>query len=431
MHFHASDHTYDVLVCGAGIAGLASARALSDLGLHVLVVDGQRTPPDTARGEVLQPGALRVLRCWGAERLLRERGAVQLDRLVVREADGSELLALDYGHLPEGDQQLLVHEHLAIQTALTDGLGPRVEIRRGTPVRQALRDSAGRVIGLRLEHRDRTIDVWAPLVVAADGIASRLRRTAGIRARHTTYPHRLLALEFNAPSSLPTDFSAYRTSRGLRLTYPLPRGRGRVYLQTSPHELRGLRHDHLTRWAIQALEEVPPLRALVPLVPDALAQRQLFTPRGFVTDQLVVPGMALVGEASYAMHPMAAQGMNLAVTSAAALADQIGRHLGDRNRGRGHGPLATGAVDAAFAAYQAGQLPALARTAHISAGAAHLVTDLSQPGRLAGRRTLRRTDTNPRFSYQATRNLAGVDPEPFSTLDRLRQIGLLPLPDRS
>lgn len=75
---------YDVVVCGAGAGGLAAARALDAIGLRVLVVDKQRRPRPVAKGEVLQPGALRVLRRWGTDRLLTRNGALRLGRLVVR-----------------------------------------------------------------------------------------------------------------------------------------------------------------------------------------------------------------------------------------------------------------------------------------------------------------------------------------------------------
>ncbi|MGW7641709.1 FAD-dependent oxidoreductase [Streptomyces decoyicus] len=426
-----NDHTYNVLVCGAGVAGLASARALSDLGLRVLVIDRQRTPQDTAKGEVLQPAALRVLRRWGAEHLLRERGAVQLGQLVVREADGSAAMTLDYGCLPVGDQQLLVHDYRAILTALTDSLGPRAEIRRGTLVREALRDDTGRVTGLRLDQQGHTWEVHAPLVVGADGVASRLRRAAGIGGRHTTYPHRLVALEFAVPSGRPEEFSAYRTLRGLRLVYPKPGNRTRVYLQADPHELRHLDREQLVQWATRALAEVPPLRRMVPLVPAAVTGRQLFTVGNFVAERLVAPGMVLVGEAAYAVHPMAAQGMSSAITSAAALADQIARQLGDPAPGSSRAraaPLRAEAamVDEALTAYQADRVPVLALSAKTSANAARLVTNLSWPAWWVGHRALRHTAANPRLARAVTRNMAGVSPHPLSTLDRLRQLGLFP-----
>ena len=73
-----SSDEYDVVVCGAGVGGLAAARALGTLGLRVLVVDKQRTPRDVAKGEVLQPGALRARRRWGTDRMQTRNGGRRL-----------------------------------------------------------------------------------------------------------------------------------------------------------------------------------------------------------------------------------------------------------------------------------------------------------------------------------------------------------------
>ncbi|MEU5239728.1 NAD(P)/FAD-dependent oxidoreductase [Streptomyces lydicus] len=427
-------NAYDVLVCGAGVGGIASARALSELGLRVLLIDRQLAPPRIAKGEVLQPGALRILRKWGTDRLLRERGAVTLNRLVIREPDGSAALTLDYRQLPPDDQQLLVHDHHVILAALTDSLGPNVEVRRGTLVREALTDTTGRVTGLRLEQHGVNTHVYAPLVVAADGLASRLRRTTGIWGTRKNYPHRLLSLDLTDPAWRPEDFSAFLTRRGLRLAYPLPEGRLRLYLQTRPDELRGLQHDQLHDWTSRALAEIPALDSLKPSLPAALDHRQIFSVARFLTERLVTPGMALIGEAAYAVHPMAAQGMNTAITSAAALADQLARQL-RKPASRANTPTRTAAaprlnataVDAALNAYQTEQLPHLARTQQLSANAARMVTSVSLPTRLVGHRMMRRTGTNPRLLHTITNNLAGTAPHlPLTTLDRLRQIGLLP-----
>jgi cation diffusion facilitator CzcD-associated flavoprotein CzcO len=47
----------DVVVCGAGVGGLAAARALRAAGLEVLVLDRQRDTPATSRAA---PGASSV-----------------------------------------------------------------------------------------------------------------------------------------------------------------------------------------------------------------------------------------------------------------------------------------------------------------------------------------------------------------------------------
>ncbi|MGW7519840.1 FAD-dependent oxidoreductase [Streptomyces sp. NPDC054796] len=443
-HSHGHDYDYDAVVCGAGVAGLAAARGLGGLGLRVLVLDKQHTPRDVAKGEVLQPGALRVLRRWGAEEALRRSGAVGLDRLVVRSDRGAPLMTLDYGQLPQGDRELLAHDHLAILHTLAQDLPPTVELRRGTLVREALHEDDGRVGGVLLTRQDtraaaaETVEVRAPLVVAADGISSRLRRAAGIEGQRVEYPHRLVSLELTPPGPLPRDFSAYLTDRGLRLVYPLPGGRVRLYLQTEPDELRGLTSDGFADWLARAVREVPALDGLVPALPEAVGSKQTFAVGRYLADRLAVPGLALVGEAAYAVHPMAAQGMNTAITSAASLAEQIARALdgpapgdsapGDSAPGDGSAKLGAAAVDAALRAYEEERRPTLVQAARTSANAARMVTDLAWPGRVVGRRAVRCTGANARLLHTVTHNMAGLGPRPLTPLDRLQQIGLLPDP---
>lgn len=121
----------DVVVCGAGVGGLAAACALGRLGLRVLLLEKQPRPRPVAKGEVFQPGALRVLREWGVSGLLERAGALRLDRLVARDRDGTARMALDYGRLPVDGNWLLAHDYPAILHAFTEALPPSVELRRG------------------------------------------------------------------------------------------------------------------------------------------------------------------------------------------------------------------------------------------------------------------------------------------------------------
>ncbi|OEV11355.1 FAD-dependent oxidoreductase, partial [Streptomyces nanshensis] len=336
--------------------------------------------------------------------------------------------------LPAADNALLAHDHTAILDALTSGLGPGVEVRRGVRATEALLDGSGRVVGVRLDEGDGGggQDVRVPLVVAADGIGSRLRRAAGIEGRRSDYPHRLVSFELTGADHDSEDFSAYLTGRGLRLVYPLPGGRLRLYLQAQPGELRGLDEDGFARWGEQAVREVPALEGLSEAVPKAAATRQLFPVARFLAERLAVPGLALVGESAYAVHPMAAQGMNSAITSAASLAEQLAARLtpsaAPAARPGTPQPPDPEAVDAALRAYEEERLPVLAHTARTSDNAARMVTDLSWPGRVLGRRAVRCTGANPRLLHSITYNMAGLGPRPLTPLDQLHQIGLLPDP---
>ncbi len=57
----------DVVVVGAGPAGLASAIAAARLGLHVEVIDAMKPPIDKACGEGLMPDSLAILATFGLD----------------------------------------------------------------------------------------------------------------------------------------------------------------------------------------------------------------------------------------------------------------------------------------------------------------------------------------------------------------------------
>ena len=403
--------TRRVVVCGAGVAGLATACALGRLGIEVLLLEKREHPAPVAKGEVFQPGSLRILREWGVADRLAEAGALRLDRLVARDVAGAPQLDLDYGDLPAADHWLLAHDYPTILRVLTDSLPSTVEFRRGVLV-EGLLWAGGRVSGVRADGED----VPAALVVAADGLSSRLRRDAGIEVTRQEYPHRLLALELLGAPEVEPDFSAYVTGRGLRLRYPLPGGRVRLYAQVGEHELRGA--AELGEWAAGLVTETPALVPLRDAITAALPRRQVLPVSRFLAPRLEVPGLALTGEAGHAVHPMAAQGMNSAIADAHGLATVL----------RQGGSLAPSVVDNALRRYAGTRRADLEHIGRTSHNAARMITDLSRAGMLLGRRALRCTGANRRISYTVMHTMAGLGAHRLSPLDRLHQIGLLPDP---
>ncbi|MER7057479.1 NAD(P)/FAD-dependent oxidoreductase [Streptomyces sp. NPDC000351] len=408
----------DVVVCGAGVSGLAAACALGRLGLRVLLLEKQPRPRPVAKGEVFQPGSLRVLGDWGVSGLLERTGALRLDRLVARDHDGTARMALDYRRLPVDGNWLLAHDYPAILRAFTEALPPSVELRRGVLAEELVRSTDGRVTGVRLTEDGALRTVTAALVVAADGISSRLRRAAGIDLDRREYPHQLVAMELTSGPEVEADFCAYVTSRGLRLRYPLPGGRIRLYAQAAPGELRGAGPGELDRWAAALVRDTPALAPLADAIHEALPRRQVLPVVRALAPRLTVPGLALVGDCGHVVHPMAAQGMNSAVADADRLAAVL----------RECGGLTAASVDRALLAYGRARHADLLQVGQTSHNAARMVTDLSWTGRLLGRRALRYTGANDRIRYTVMHNMAGLGAHPLTPLDRLHQIGLLPDP---
>ncbi|MFJ8435228.1 FAD-dependent oxidoreductase [Kitasatospora sp. NPDC094019] len=415
------DGPWDAIVCGAGVAGLATARALELAGLRVLLLEKQRVPVPIAKGEVLQPSSVRILREWGVLPLLLRRGAVPLGQLMIRDADGRRLMLFDYRTMPGEDRQLFSLDYPEILAALRESLGERVESWPGARVEGLVRDG-GRVSGVRVVRQGRQRELTAPLVVAADGRSSKLRREAGIGTTSAEYGHRLLSFDIDGVPAAAPEVTTYLTGDGLRLAYPLPGARMRLYAQVRPDALRGAgpeRRARLEGWCRELLAGTPALRPLEERLRASLGSRQLLDLWRFTAEVLAVPGLALVGEAAHCVHPMAAQGMNTAIADAEALAACL----------TGRGPTAGAAtaaatVDGALRAYAAQRVGWVRHMDRMSHDATRMITQLSRPGQALGRRVLRRMDGNPRLRYQATYNMAGLGIRPFTALDRLHQLGL-------
>jgi len=411
--------TYDVVICGAGVGGLACASTLGRLGLTVLVLDRGKEHPDVAKGELLQPEAVSILDDLTVLPVLMKRGAVPVSRLAIRDPAGRPLLGLEYALVPGEYQQILCTDYPAVLGALADRLDPVVELRRGTLVTGALRDEGGRVTGVRVTEDGRAHDIPAALVVAADGLSSRLRKEAGLRASRRPYDHQLLAFEL-AGVEADAEICAYRTSHGLRLVYPLPAGRARLYAQVRREEVRaGLLTDP-ARWCDRLLAEVPALAPLDQPLRDSFARRQLLGVYRLAVPRLSAPGLALAGEAAHAVHPMAAQGMNSSLADAEELARQVAAA----------GGTGAAALDRALAGYDETRSDRLAHTATVSHNAARMLTVTGGLGQLLGRRMMRHTAANPRLLRATAANLAGIGVHPLTFADRLYQLGLLTDPNR-
>ncbi len=178
----------DVVIMGAGPAGLTLGCYLADAGIPCLIIDRVNHPRPHV-GESLMPATGRILREIGFHSLVETAGFPHSGGVVYHPANGSGV-ALSYGDFPqEGvDQDYTYHVDRARFDMLllkhAEDLGCRVV--EGVAVEEVQFDGA-RATGVRASIGGARVDIPARVVVDAAGRGTRLGRQLGLRREHPVF----------------------------------------------------------------------------------------------------------------------------------------------------------------------------------------------------------------------------------------------------
>lgn len=316
----------DLIIVGAGMVGSALALALEHSGLEILVVDGSPLsvkPFDPAAAFEPRVSALSA----ASQRILERLGVWQ--GIAARRASA-------YRDMRVWDGSGTGSVHFAAASVHAETLGHIVENRVvQDALLERLHDSQIGLFGnARVEQLRRSGDGWlltladgrelrAPLLVAADGANSAVRRLAGCATREWDYLHH--AIVTSVRCARPHQATAWQrfTDDGPLAFLPLQRGGDQhwcsIVWSTVPSEAERLmalgdeafRHElgKAFEWRLGEVVQVD-LRVCIPL-------RQRHAKR------YVESGLALIGDAAHSIHPLAGQGVNLGFLDAAVLAEVL------------------------------------------------------------------------------------------------------------
>jgi geranylgeranyl reductase family protein len=176
-----TDGDADVIVVGAGPGGSATAQALAQTGLDVLLLEKTSFPREKVCGDGLTPRAVKSLVEMGidtsdANGFIRNRG--------LRIIGGAHTLELDWPDLASYPPYGLVRPRLdfdELHARAAQKAGARLH--EQTTVTGAVTEN-GRVVGVTARDADRReLTFRAPLTIACDGSSARLALSLGIEKR--------------------------------------------------------------------------------------------------------------------------------------------------------------------------------------------------------------------------------------------------------
>ncbi len=323
----------DVIVVGAGPAGSTTAYYLAAAGLDVLLLEKAAFPRDKVCGDGLTPRAARQLARIGVDTSgpgwIRNKGLRVIGGGMRLEMPWPDLASYPgYGLVrTRFDFDQLLAEHAAAAGARlqerTQVTGPVVDERSGrlTGVATQPLDDSGRAAGPPGTYR-------APLVVAADGVSSRLATAMGVRKREdrpvgvavrtyfTTPRHTDEWMEswlelWDGPHLLPGYGWIFATGNGTSNV-----GLGVLDTSKTPHRVDYRRM--LRRWTAQTPEhwgfteenQVGPIRSAA-------------LPMAFNRQPHYLRGLLLVGDAGGMVNPFNGEGIDYAMEAANLAASMI------------------------------------------------------------------------------------------------------------
>ncbi len=345
---------YDVIIAGAGLAGLSLAAALRATSLRVCLLEtgAGDAPDDTPRAPddwdgriyALSPSSVRFLETIGAWRHIDQRRVTPVDQMNVAGDDprsaSLRLSAFDAGAL----QLACIVEARSLVGALRAALAGASAGAATTPGGAApplVRMSGIDLVAIETSSTSCTVElaglpgsasaarepaatpsrmIEGALLVGADGSRSATRLLAGIKARSTPYDLTAVVANFSVErSTAGIAFQWFRDGavlawlplgdRCMSMVWSLPTTQARNLLACADD-------DFVARVAAAGEHRLGAMQLLNR--PGAYPLHRVRV------DQVATERVALIGDAAHTIHPLAGQGINLGFRDARDLARLLG-----------------------------------------------------------------------------------------------------------
>lgn len=304
----------DIIVAGGGVAGLALAALLAGAGIRAAVIDPH--PPaktDGAKADgrtsALMHGSVNILKRTGAWERCAARGE-ELRTLRIIDDGGKAPVQADFHAEEIGLAAFGVNMPNA---ALRAALGELVPVMRGA-VRGFETGDSGVTVFL-----DSGQTLHGKLLVGAEGRRSAVREGAGIACRRHDYGQKAITCLFG--HERPHEFTSteFHRASGPFTMVPLPGNRSSLVWVDFDREADAFAALSPAAFARAVQERTGGRLGKI----DVLTAPEAWPLQSLKAARLTARRVALIAEAAHVVHPLGAQGLNLSLRDAAALAETV------------------------------------------------------------------------------------------------------------
>ncbi len=311
-----------VLISGGGIAGLTLALKLVSQGVSVVVVEKDEHQSILYKGELLQPKSLEILAELGVlDDVLHNGQRIHRTTIIERNLHPSTVtselqqqsFSMEYGVLPKPYQYAVMIPHdclkmLILKKAEATGL---LSLIRPAQIAEWREQRA------LIQTENGILEINASFMIGAEGKFSVSRERQAIPVKKQTYNHQFLTVTIDRPDSLK---EATVISEGNRMIglFPLPNQQVRTVLLLRKGEFREMKRTGIRAFHQAYHRLAPELEGYVDKL-ERWKDIQLMIPLRQEAKRYFQGNYALLGDAAHSVHPMAGEGMNMAIQDADVL----------------------------------------------------------------------------------------------------------------
>ncbi|MRX71522.1 FAD-binding protein [Bacillus lacus] len=312
-----------VMIAGGGVGGLMAALKLAKCGYDVTVAEQTKNSAHLYKGELLQPKSIQLFEQAGVQEQVISTGhpinEIEIIEMKRKNDQYHQLgkAVMDYNIINSRYNYALMIPHEILKNILLE----EAEKYQGFNLIRPARFTGFRNGKALVKTSEQELEIEADVYIGAEGRKSKVREAMNVPVKEQTYDHHFLTVSFPRPPSL-TEGRMISTAHTFLGLFPLPDNKVRTVYLISSGEYKEMKEKGIQYFHERYLELCPDLDGYVTQI-KSWKEIQLMIPVHFHAEHYVKGNKAIIGDAAHSVHPMAGEGMNLAIQDGDALGELL------------------------------------------------------------------------------------------------------------